>query len=199
MTDGNIGAAKKKLEEAVRDLVEKRMAVYHDATVYADSLYVSLISDLPGTQGDTRTPAKSIPPLWIEAVQLLQNIDSQTVRWMPVPGSTPDRLRMLAKKPFRPQDTDMVDEMAKTTRGWCDSIMNLIDPKTRKYISASCPSCNQSHVYRNDSGDRVRQPALQWAANTGFECQACKANWSPEQTLFFSRLLGFELPEGVLE
>ena len=200
MADGNIVAEKVRLKHAIAALVDKRPAVYHDATVYQPSLYASLRSDLAGTQGDTRTPAKSLPPIWIDACMLLECIDNQAHKWMPVPGDTPVRLRLLSGQSFRPQDCDHVKQIVGVVDGWRDSIINMLEPASRKFISADCPSCGRGVVYRRDSaGESVRQPALKWTQAVGFECQACKAHWAPEQTLFFSRLLGFELPEGVLE
>lgn len=200
MADGNIQAARTKLGRAVQRLTAPRPAVYHTGTYYAPSLYACLRSDLAGTQGDTRTPAKSLPPIWIDASMLLTTIDTQTIKWIPIPGRTPDRLQRLSFQTFRPQDTDLVSEMARTVNSWCDSIMNLLEPEARKFISAPCPNCGQCVVhYRNSAGELVRQEALKWTAVTGFECQACKARWGPEQALFFCKLLGFELPEGVLE
>jgi len=200
MTDGNIQAARTKLTRAVDRLCKPRMAVYHDRTHYAMSLYCQLESDLAGTQGDTRTPAKSLPPLWIDAVQVLGDMDNQTRKWFPRGKSTPDRLGALDSLPWRPQDTDKVTTIATTVEAWCETIINLIDPKAQMHITAACPSCGRAIVYRRDSGgDLVRQEALKWTPNAGFQCQACKASWSPEQTLFFAKLLGIELPEGVLE
>lgn len=201
MADGNIQAARTKLGRAVQRLTAPRPAVYHDRTLYAPSLYACLLDDVAGTQGDTRTPAKSLPPIWIDATQLRFDIDTQSLKWLPVQGTTPERLQLLSAKSFRPQDFDMVNTIAAKVDTWCESIINLIiNPKARKYISAPCPACNQERVYRRDSGgDNVREPALKWTANVGFECAACKAHWAPDQTLFFSKLLGFELPEGVLE
>ena len=200
MPDGNIQAARTKLGRAVQKLTAPRPLVHYDVTLYAPSLYKCLQSDLAGTQGDTRTPAKSLPPIWIDACMLLKEIDTQTIKWAPIPGHTPDRLQRISFQTFRPQDTDLVTVIANTVDGWCESIMNMLEPKARKWIDAACPSCSRKVVYHRDSGgDNVRQPALKWTANVGFECQACKAHWSPEQTLFFSRLLGFDLPEGVLE
>jgi predicted RNA-binding Zn-ribbon protein involved in translation (DUF1610 family) len=200
MSDGNIVAARTKLSRAVDRLCKPRMAVYHDKIRYALSLYCQLESDLAGTQGDTRTPAKSLPPLWIDAVQLLGDMDSETRGWFPRGRSTPDRLGALAGIPWRPQDTDKVTTIASTVEAWCETIINLIDPKAQMHITAPCPSCGKSIVYRRDSGgDLVRQEALKWTPNAGFQCQACKASWSPEQTLFFAKLLGIELPKGVLE
>ena len=200
MTDGNIVAAKKRFGVAVDRLLDKRPAVYHDCTLYAPSLYDCLVSDLAGTQGDTRTPAKSIPPLWIDACQLRSDIDNQTQQWLPVPGSTWQRLKILSGKPWRPQDTDHVSGMARTVDGWCESITSLLDPQSCKFISAACPSCGRETIYRKDSGGEVvRQPALKLEINVGCQCQHCKAFWAPDRYLFLCRLLGFELPEGVLE
>jgi hypothetical protein len=35
--------------------------------------------------------------------------------------------------------------------------------------------------------------------NIGCTCQHCGAHWTPDRSLFLCRLLGFELPAGVLE
>ena len=201
MSDGNIMAAKVKLKRAVDRLIEKRPAVHYDATVYQPSLYACLVSDLAGTQGDTRTPAKSLPPLWIDAVQLATDIDYQTRKWCPKPGNTPYRLQSLAFAAWRPQDTDQVFDIIRTVNHWCESILNLLDPENRKYIEdAACPSCGKKIVYRRDGGgDMVRQPALKLVVNQGCTCQSCDAFWAPEKFLFLGRLLGYDTPEGVLE
>lgn len=200
MTDGNIVAARTRLEHAVDRLIKPRLGTHHNHTVTALSLYGQLVSDLAGTQGDTRTPAKSLPPLWIDACQLRSDIDTQTHKWVPKPGSTPQRLQSLQVKSWRPQDTDLVTGMARTVDGWCESITNLLDPQSCKFISAACPSCGRETIYRKDSGGEVvRQPALKLEINVGCQCQHCKAFWAPDRYLFLCRLLGFELPEGVLE
>lgn len=201
MADGNIQAARTKLGRAVQKLTAPRPAVYHAGTFYAPSLYNCLISDLAGTQGvDHKSHAKSQPPIWIDASMLRTEIDVQTVKWLPVPGETPDRLQRLSFKTWRPQDTDHVREMARIVAGWCDSILNLLDPEGHKFISAPCPSCGKELIYRRDSaGDQVRQPALKLVVSQGCTCQACGAFWAPEKFLFLGRLLGYEIPEGVLE
>jgi hypothetical protein len=201
MTDGNIQAAHDKLKRAVERLCQPRLAVYHDVTLKAPSLYDTLCGDLAGTQGDNKTPAKSLPPLWIDATQLKQDIDTQARRWTPrCRATTPDRLTMLIQKTWRPQDTKHITQIGRDVNQWCERIMNLIDPESVKHISAPCPSCGKATVWRRDSaGDTVRQPALRVVTNVGCTCQACDATWSPDRYLFLCRLLGFDLPEGVLE
>jgi hypothetical protein len=200
MADGNITAAATKLTRAVDRLCKPRMAVYHDQTRYALSLYRQLESDLAGTQGDTRTPAKSLPPLWIDAAQLRIDMDSQTRSWCPKEQGIPQRLGNLSAKTWRPQDTDLVTEMARMVDMWCETILHLLDPESVKHITAACPSCGRSFVYRRDSaGESVRQPALKVVTNVGASCQHCDAHWAPDRYMFLCRLLGFDLPEGVLE
>lgn len=202
MSDGNILAAKTKLERAVRRLCAPQTLVHYNHTLSAPSLYDMLAGNLSTRQGDTRTPAQSLPPLWVDALQLRTEIDTQTRKWVRKPGDvgTACRLTALADQPWRPQDTDLVSGMARQVGSWCDSIVNLLDPEHRKYISAPCPSCGKATVYKRDTaGDLVRQPALTVVAHIGCTCQHCDAHWSPDRYLFLCRLLGFELPEGVLE
>ena len=200
MADGNITAAATKLTRAVDRLCKPRMAVYHDQIRYALSLYCQLESDLAGTQGDTRTPAKSLPPLWIDAAQLRIDMDSQTRSWCPKEQGIPQRLGNLSAKTWRPQDTDLVTEMARMVDMWCETILHLLDPESVKHISAPCPSCGRAFIYRRDSaGESVRQPALKVVTNVGASCQHCDAHWAPDRYMFLCRLLGFDLPEGVLE
>ena len=200
MTDGNITAARTRLGRAVQRLTAPRPAVYHDTTVYQPSLWRCLISELGGGQGEDHAPAKSQPPLWIDACMLITEVRATTRKWCPKPLPTEQRLQTLAFMSWRPQDTSLVEEIAGKVDHWSDSILNLLEPEHRKYIDAACPSCGKSKSWRKDGcGDVVQQPALKWTPAVGFECQCCKAHWSPEQAMFFAKLLGFELPDGVLE
>lgn len=196
MSDGNIVAARTQLDRVVQRLISPRPGMLQRTQ---PSLYNCLVDDLAGTQGETKTPAKSLPPVWIDALQLLADIDAQTHKWMPVPGTTPRRLVMLTVKSWRPQDTNHVTDMAAQVEKWCDSISHLLDPEAVKHISAACPQCGRTVVYRKDSaGETVRQPALRLVLPEGCTCQACKAHWPPEQYMFLCKLLGFEQPEGVV-
>jgi len=199
MADGNIQAARTRFGKAVQRFTAPRLAVYHDATVTAPSLYHQLASELGGTQGETRTPAKSLPPCWLDAVQLKFDVDCQTRSWCNKPGNTPERLQMLSFQTWRPQDYEHVSQMARTVDTWAEKYIALLDPEAVKYIAGTaCPSCGKTTVHRRDSaGDLVRQPSLK-VTKTGCACQNCEAYWAPEKFLFLCKLLGFDLPEGVL-
>lgn len=205
MSDGNVQAAKVRMGRAVDSLCRPRLAVYHTCTREAPSLYDCLKSDVAGTQGDSRTPAKSLPPIWIDAVMLLNDIDTETRQWtrkrdVADSRTTPQRLLSLPDLPWRPQDTDKVVDMTSTIDQWTENIRHLLDPQSVKTLSAPCPTCGKQWFHRRDSaGDLVRQPALQVVASVGASCLVCGATWSPDRYLFLCRLLGFDLPVGVLE
>jgi len=198
VTDGNIQAARTKLGRAVQELTGPRTQLHGRNTVTAPSLYAQLCSDLAGTQGDTRSVAKSLPPVWIDAVQLIYDIDTQTHRWMPVPGKTPQRLQMLSFKTWRPQDTDQVTEIARAVEEWTRKILNLLEPEAQIFLPYPCPRCTKHMVYRKDSaGDQVRQPALKLMTHVGCTCQSCGAFWPPDKYLFLQKLLGLNT-EGIV-
>lgn len=202
MADGNIVAARTRLHRAVQRLTAPQTGMHHHRAVIGKSLYEELADSLPGTQGETRTPAKSLPPIWIDASMLRTRIDTQTRQWVKAPHqvSTTTRLTILSDRTWRPQDTDHVNDIAHTIDNWCDSICHLLDPEDRKYIAAACPSCGRQTVWHKDSaGELVRQPALRVVTNVGASCQHCGAHWAPDRYLWLCRVLGFTLPEGVLE
>lgn len=202
MSDGNIQAAKTRLNHAVDRLTQPKYGTFNHTQYSAPCLYQQLQSEAAGNQGTARTPAKSLPPLWIDAVQLRDDIDRQVHKWCRRSHdvSTPARLAVLADNGWRPQDTLYVSDMARTIDIWCDSITNLLEPQSQKFISAPCPACGRETVYRKDSaGDIVRQPALKMELNVGCQCQHCKAHWGPDLYMHLARVLGFDLPEGVLE
>jgi hypothetical protein len=73
-------------------------------------------------------------------------------------------------------------------------------PATRQALLGAVPACGATTVYRKDStGELVRQPALQIVAEHGCTCQACRYTWAPSHYLLLCKVLGFELPAGVLE
>ena len=47
--------------------------------------------------------------------------------------------------------------------------------------------------------EHVRVPALQIIAEQGCTCLVCRACWTPDRYLLLCRVLGYSLPDGVLE
>jgi hypothetical protein len=141
----------------------------------------------------------------VDAVDLQSEIDLTVMMWHPpVPAGrkhpTMRRLAALDDVTFRPQDTGKVTRWSVTARGWASRIKTLLDPEAVKTISAPCPACGTETVWRRDStGEAVRQPALQLVTNQGCTCMACRTSWTPDKYLWLCKLLGFQLPEGVLD
>jgi hypothetical protein len=196
----NIIAAKTQLHTAVTRLTAKQPTPHNNTTIYQPSLYHCLTTELPGTlNGNNKTPPKSMPPLWIDATDLLTIIDTTTYKWSPQRGTTPQRLHHLTETGWRPQDTPHVHKIATTINQWCENILNLLNPKPNKHIAAPCPECNQHTIHTKDpAGELVRRPALKIDADTGATCQACETFWAPDKFITLAHQLGLT-PQGVHE
>jgi uncharacterized protein with PIN domain len=149
--------------------------------------------------------------VWVDALQLLQEIDTAVAVWeRPFPqlpgdlSSEPEpvtvlRVRAIQRRAWRPQDCRNIHQITEAVKSWADSIEQLLTDKPRLHLPAACPACNKKIVYRHDSsGELVRQPALQIGVD-GCQCQNCRAIWEPKKFRFLAELLGYPLPEGVLE
>lgn len=171
-----------------------------------DSLYVQLYDAVnEGRTGGSHSTSRprSLPTGWIDAQQILDEIDTGIGFWQPTPVdaedlTTPARLRAMAKRTYRPQDVKELEQKTDILKAWCKDIRELFDPTPKWHLPNPCPSCAVAVVYRNDSGgDRVRQPALQIGPD-GCQCQNCRTVWAPDKFVFLARVLG-SLPENVLE
>lgn len=203
--------ARNDLNHAIRALINPQPAYTSSGTVWLDSLYLQLQAAIPGEKQHRSGVARSQPPAWIDAIDTLRDIDRTVTTWEPrwpaIPGDltgdpeppTVLRLRIIRDRTWRPQDTGEVKKIAAKIRSWVDRITTLLADDHVKHISAPCPACGKQTVYRKDSaGELVRQPALQ-ITTMGCVCQACRASWSPDLYMHLARVLGYDLPAGVLE
>jgi hypothetical protein len=202
--DGNLPAALHDFDDALQDLTHTQTQHHHGKTVYAPSFYMQLWDSVRGDQGTGNAGvARSMPPFWCDALDLLNEIDTAAAAWQPQPAGIPptiSRLQLLRHRSWRPQDVRNIHQIVDALTNWTERIQALLDPEHIKYVDANCPACDVKTVYRNDStGERVRQPALQLITDLGCTCQACGASWSPLLYMHLCRLLGFALPAGVLE
>lgn len=167
----------------------------------APSLLDQLQQSIAGEQGSGGHSNRSMPPLWVDAIDTIEEINWYTAQWIPLPGAnTTTRLESLRRiRAWRQHDTIFLRHATRRLGGWARTVDGLLNPRANRHISAPCPACSAETAYRRDSaGETVRVPALQ-ITDRGCICLACRASWAPEYYLFLCGLLGFELPAGVLE
>jgi len=205
--DGYLPAALDRLHAAVTGLVDPIKEMHSGAVVCAPSLYEQLVDAIPtaiaiakGEPVVCRRSGRSEPPLCTDALDLRIEIDGKTREWQPDTSSTtPGRLRALATRPWRPQDTEGVEKIAGRVASWTVSVESVLSPTSVKHVSAPCPACGATSAFRRDSaGEHVRVPALQIITELGCTCQVCRHTWGPELYLHLARVLGFETPAGVV-
>lgn len=213
--DGNLPAARHQLDIAISNLIDPKPQTTPDGHIHwLDSLYQQLIEEIPGQQGTGHGVPRSIPPLCLDAAALLTEIDTAITCWepnwpIPLPSINPWayeddhptvlRIRQLSTRKWRPQDTHSIQQIANNIQSWCSGIKAILTPTRRWALPNPCPACNTATVHRKDSaGETVRQPALQIGPN-GCECQCCHHKWAPEYFQHLANVLGYKLPEGVLE
>ena len=205
MSDGNITAARKRLGDAIGDLTAPQPRTIHRDNGHLErhwiaSRYRQLQDSVGGQQIEAKSGGQARLPIWADPVDLLTAIDSTVADWITAPNKTTvERLDAINGTTWRPQDTDMVERWCTQLFGWVRGIDQLLNPEPTKEVLAPCPQCGRRYVYRQHAGEQVRQAALQITGSAGCVCHACKASWGPQQYLFLIRLLGEELPEGVLE
>lgn len=201
--DGNLPAALTQLDDALHALTNPQTEYHNNQPIHAPSLYMQLWDAIQGEQATGHGVPRSMPPIWCDAADLLNEIDTAASAWQPQPDGIPPtvgRLKALRNRPWRPQDTHSINQITNALTSWAARITALLNPEHIKHVSAPCPSCGATTVYRKDSaGETVRQPALQIVTETGCTCQKCHAHWGPERYLFLCKLLDMPLPEGVLE
>ncbi|UQE73852.1 hypothetical protein MYK68_14045 [Gordonia sp. PP30] len=215
MNDAEAGlpAVRAALEDAVHALVGRTTdhITRGDGTtelVFGASIYVQLVERRAGAQGTRNgSHARSMPPVVLDVIDLLAEIDATVPSWLPReaarparwvgPESTINRLWALADAPWRPQDVPTLRTITPVIEAWTTKALALIDPPRRWTIPAPCPACGATTVYRPDSaGEVVRQPALQ-VTEHGCQCQHCKHLWEPQLFAHLARTLG-TLPDNVL-
>lgn len=210
--DGSLPDARRQLDDAIAGLCDPKPQTLHDGTLtWLDSWYCQLRDAIPGSKRDRTGVSASQPPLWLDAAQLKQEIDTAVAIWErpfpALPGDLSDephpvtvlRLKAIQTRPWRPQDVKGIEQIAAAVASWVENIEALLTDKPRWTLPAACPACNRKTVYRHDSsGELVRQPALQIGVH-GCECASCHTTWGPSLFTHLARVLGYPLPEGCLE
>lgn len=201
--DGALIPALQLLEDAIHRLCGPQSKFIEGRLLYAPSRYMTLMDATAGEQVNTGNGAgsKSQPPCWLDAVDLISEIDTAVEVWQPAFTGVPPtigRLRWIEQRKWRPQDTHQIEQITRAVAAWSAEIDALLDPPRRWTLPSPCPACGTDIVHRRDNGgDMVRQPALQ-LGDDGCRCMKCRAHWPPEQYVFLARVIG-SLPDNVLD
>lgn len=216
--DGNLPAALDDFRYAITNLVDERhhlagkagcpdcerdACIGHPTPV--QPLYMQLFDAVQaGRTGASTNGGRSGSgsPLWTDALDLLDEIDTAAAIWQPAYRGVPPtvaRLRLQAEQSWRPQDVRELEQKTVALKGWRLDIETLFNPPRRYTLAAPCPACGTKTVHRPDNtGEIVRQPALQIDAN-GCHCLHCHYTWEPYRYRILAAALECPLPEGVLE
>ena len=197
--DGHLPAALDRLNHAVTALADPAKGWIAGAVRLAPSLYDQLVADIPAraTEQGRRCYSASTPVVHLDATDLRHDIDDTVRHWHPG-TDTVDRLHRLTTARHRPQDVDRLDRHTADLQRWTAAIGSLLEPAHVKTVSAPCPACQATHVYRMKAGEQVRQPALQIIAADGCTCLACKTHWPPERYMLLAKIIGLDTPAGIV-
>ncbi len=194
-------AARIALENAIASLIDPRPTSLAGNVVWINSVYTELNDAITSNSGSAgHHPPGPQTPCWLDGVILAEEIDTQTRKWVRrghgPEHPTVNRLRYVVAHRWRPQDVQLVTDIAEQVTAWVKRYRTLVDDKP-KSLPNPCPRCAQKWAYRQLDGERIRQPALQVTVEV-CRCGACGAEWQPSQYAFLARMLGYARPDGVI-
>ncbi|AKJ72163.1 hypothetical protein GMA1_66 [Gordonia phage GMA1] len=195
-----------RFTRAVHDLcgrtvgwIERDNAANHPA--FGDSRLTLLIDACTaGTGTGHGGHARSLPPVHVDAVDLMQRIERRVEHWCVILGECPiarrpDRPRVaaqldaLADRSWAPGMETALDLMIDSLERWRSEIDRLLDPPRRWDLIAPCPACGVQTVHRTDSaGETVRQPALS-IADGECVCLHCQTVWGVQHFEHLKRVI----------
>ncbi len=195
-------AAIRDLRAAIDRLIEPTDSYVNNTYIQIPGLYDQLVCSLAGQQGSRNgSHARSLPPVWVDAIEQCQNIDLMIDIWTRT-GNTWSGLRSLARQAWTPSQIREIRRKTGIINAWADDIDKLLNQDHVKHLTAACPACGAETVQKRDSaGELVRTPALQISEHTGCTCQNedCGHYWAPSKFIDLCQELGMDLPAGVLE
>lgn len=157
---------------------------------WQESIYDRLRSALTAKSQRATVAAGSRLPCRIDVLSLLHDIDTTTAVWWPDAHNTRDRLAKMREQHWTPQDVERLTAYTTKLQQWTAGGAELLgDRMTSIALRKPCPSCGQLWTHRRAGAENVRCYALR-ASDTGAQCLACNATWTPDQYRFLARLLG---------
>lgn len=196
--------ALQELDDAIHRMTAPHTRVHRTDTtskiISKPSLYAEMLASVQGAQGSALGGvARSMPPVWLDGVDWIKKVDSSVKEWWPSKGNTVSRLEELVKAGWRPQDTEQVQHMADSLTRWALEAESLLDGGRDSFaLSAPCPACGESWVYKRDAlGENVRVATLT-VTGLGCNCLSCGHHWGMEYFTHLAAVIDCAPLEGVV-
>lgn len=203
----NVSYVTAEFRDAIDDLTGRRTEFYDTdggkRLGVRDSRYQEIQDHLEGQQGSqSGGVARSMPPLWVDAVEWLRVVDAEVSHWVCDGGNidTPDRLQALYEMNWRPQDIGIVTGYTEMLVRWSKRADTLLDPdETHRFeLMAPCPQCEVKTVYRPDSGGEYVRIAALSVTTEKCVCLNCDATWESQYFQLLAGALGCQALEGIV-
>jgi hypothetical protein len=202
--DGPLPLAKRALDDAVSAICDPIPRWVDGELRWADPLYVQLRIELAGNKPTQRSQVvRAILPCRVDILALLIEVDRAVITWTRPDGKgdTPERLRALAARGWRPQDVGLIEAHVAGLWRWQSTGTQLLTPAVRLPLSEPCPRGGARWAYHDHDGEQTHTRALT-VSEDGCACAACGAYWTPDQFGWLARLFGCEsailLPIGIV-
>jgi hypothetical protein len=207
--DGQLQPARQALADAISDLVDPRPQYTDQGLQWLDSRYHELREALTSQRLGSSHQHQSQAPAWVDAIDLLKDIDHKTRGWEPDwpindcdEYPTIQRLRQIDARKWRPQDVTTINTITNDIARYNIRINELLEPARIIYLANPCPHCHKTETHRTPKGETepIRVAALQITSDTDIQanCNHCHSHWPKAELQFLGRLLGNRI-EGVTE
>lgn len=183
-----------------RGSVDLRREIHTIPSIY-DEVYDSLGGMEEGVVGQGE--ARSVPPLWMDALKWLSEIDFETRALVRRHiGESTDApatalLRRVATATWRPQDHKKVANYAFQVNQWIKSGERLLAGGSKFGLrNTACPDCGVKHVRHRTAEGWGNTEALQVSVE-GAHCLACNRRWDSSMFHHLGAVLGCTAPEDI--
>ncbi|QWS68241.1 ribbon-helix-helix DNA binding domain protein [Gordonia phage VanLee] len=209
MAESEIHALTSELTYAVHRLIDPRLRLrsyreagsidlkreVHQIPSILEEVRLSLGGLEEGVSG--AGTARSVPPLWMDALRWLNEIDYESRSWCRHHGITARPgaraatvLGALAAHKFRPQDERKVVNYTSHVTRWASEGVRLLGGARFGLRDTACPDCGTRTVRRqNAEGEWGTTEALEVSVE-GARCLSCHRHWDASSFEHLGRILG---------
>lgn len=129
--------------------------------------------------------ARSKPPVWIDAVSLLAEVDRVVLPHARTRPTRVARVRAWAGAMHALTDRVDLEDVTAIAESWVRRTRALLDPRPAIEIAGPCPTCGESWIDMvNEEGEPVWRRTLRASTNPPAAwCEACTDRWGSGERL----------------